>query len=86
MEKGSNGNLNNILSYIATVFTFGHTNSGKTYTMFGNREKNPGIIPLTLETIFAYIYEVKQLNVNFYRNLKLSFYYEYHIWRFIMSN
>lgn len=27
--------------------------------MFGNKDKNPGILPLTLETVFAYIYEVK---------------------------
>jgi hypothetical protein len=46
---------------IVTVLCYGHTSAGKTYTMFGNKDKNPGIIPLTLETIFAYIYEVKVL-------------------------
>ncbi len=43
---------------LATVFCYGHTSAGKTFTMFGNKDKNPGIIPLTFETIFAYIYEV----------------------------
>lgn len=37
---------------------YGHTSAGKTYTMFGNKDKNPGIITLSLESIFAYIYEV----------------------------
>ena len=37
---------------------YGHSGAGKTYTMFGNKDKNPGIIPLTLESLFAYIYEV----------------------------
>ena len=41
------------------VICYGHTSAGKTYTMFGNKDKYPGIVPLTLETIFAYIYEVK---------------------------
>jgi centromeric protein E len=25
--------------------------------MYGHKDKNPGILPLTVETIFAYIYE-----------------------------
>jgi hypothetical protein len=44
--------------YIVSIFCFGHTGSGKYHTMFGNKEKNPGILPLILESIFAYIYEV----------------------------
>jgi hypothetical protein len=47
---------------IVTLFTYGHTGAGKTYTMFGNREKNPGILPLTLESIFAYIYHVSPIH------------------------
>ena len=35
----------------ATIFTYGATGAGKTYTMFGN-EKNPGIIYLTLKELF----------------------------------
>ena len=47
-----------ISKILVSVFCFGHTGAGKSYTMFGSREKSPGIIPLTLESIFAYIYEV----------------------------
>jgi hypothetical protein len=45
-----------------SIFAFGHTGSGKTYTLFGNKDKNPGFLPLTLESLFAYIYEVTFLN------------------------
>ena len=39
----------------ATIFTYGATGAGKTYTMFGN-EKNPGIIYLTLKELFNKIH------------------------------
>lgn len=39
-----------------TVFSYGHTSVGKSHTIFGNKEKAPGFLPLTLESIFAYIY------------------------------
>ena len=35
----------------ATVFAYGATGAGKTYTMLGN-EKEPGIMPLTLKELF----------------------------------
>ena len=35
----------------ATVFAYGATGAGKTYTMLGN-EKEPGIMPLTLNELF----------------------------------
>jgi hypothetical protein len=40
------------------MFCYGHTTSGKTYTMFGNKDKYPGILSLSFESIFSYIYEV----------------------------
>ena len=42
---------------LVTVLCYGHTTAGKTFTMFGNKDKNPGVIPMTLEAIFSYIYE-----------------------------
>jgi len=38
------------------LFSFGHTGSGKSHTLFGNKDKQPGLLPLILESIFAYIY------------------------------
>jgi centromeric protein E len=43
--------------YNGCIFCYGQTGSGKTHTMHGILPKNPGIIPLTIETIFAYIHE-----------------------------
>jgi kinesin family protein 5 len=40
--------------YNATIFAYGTTGSGKTFTMFGD-EKNKGIIPRSCETIFSII-------------------------------
>ena len=40
--------------YNATVFAYGATGAGKTYTMLGN-DANPGIMPLTLEDLFEKI-------------------------------
>ncbi|KAI3642734.1 hypothetical protein MP228_012289 [Amoeboaphelidium protococcarum] len=40
--------------YNATVFCYGQTNSGKTFTMTG-REQQPGLIPCAVEDIFAQI-------------------------------
>eukprot|EP01103_Thecamoeba_quadrilineata_P019019 TRINITY_DN7539_c0_g1_i1.p1 TRINITY_DN7539_c0_g1~~TRINITY_DN7539_c0_g1_i1.p1 ORF type:complete len:667 (-),score=144.54 TRINITY_DN7539_c0_g1_i1:172-2172(-) len=38
----------------AFIFTYGVTNSGKTYTIHGNKE-NPGLLPLILDSVFASI-------------------------------
>ena len=43
--------------YNGTVFMYGQTTSGKTYTMLGNLEK-PGILPCTLRDIFIAISKV----------------------------
>eukprot|EP01087_Luapelamoeba_hula_P022744 TRINITY_DN8230_c0_g1_i2.p1 TRINITY_DN8230_c0_g1~~TRINITY_DN8230_c0_g1_i2.p1 ORF type:complete len:716 (+),score=133.91 TRINITY_DN8230_c0_g1_i2:101-2248(+) len=37
-----------------TIFAYGQTASGKTYTMKGTRN-NPGIIPLAIQDVFSYI-------------------------------
>lgn len=44
--------------YNATVFAYGATGAGKTYTMLGT-EENPGIMPLTLEELFNKIASYK---------------------------
>eukprot|EP00158_Paraphelidium_tribonemae_P008283 Partr_v1_DN28541_c2_g1_i1_m73746 putative Kinesin family len=43
----------------ATVFAYGQTSSGKTYTMMGAGE-NPGVIPLAVEDVFDYIAETSE--------------------------
>lgn len=40
-----------------TVFAYGQTSSGKTYTIQGN-EREPGIIPLGIEQVFSQIRNV----------------------------
>lgn len=37
------------------IFCYGQTGSGKTFTMHGSRKSQPGFVPLTVDTIFAYI-------------------------------
>jgi len=44
------------------LLCFGHTGAGKSFTMTANREKAPGFLPLALESIFAYIYQVSVCN------------------------
>jgi hypothetical protein len=41
-----------------TIFTYGQTASGKTFTMRGDPEQNgqPGLIPLSLKEIFHELY------------------------------
>lgn len=40
--------------YNGTVFAYGQTSSGKTYTMTGTHDQ-PGIIPMAIRDVFAYI-------------------------------
>jgi kinesin family protein 18/19 len=54
--------------YNATVFAYGATGAGKTYTMLGN-ESNPGIMPLTLQELFKKVNKYKD------REYKLKFWY-----------
>ena len=55
--------------YNATVFAYGATGAGKTYTMLGN-DDNPGIMPLTLSELFN---KVKQYSGD--REYKLKLWY-----------
>ena len=57
-----------INGYNATVFAYGATGAGKTYTMLGN-DNNPGIMPLTLKELFN---KVNSFND---REYKLKFWY-----------
>lgn len=43
--------------YNGTLFAYGQTASGKTYTMFGT-DNAEGIVQMALDTIFAKILEV----------------------------
>ncbi|XP_067838435.1 centromere-associated protein E-like [Heptranchias perlo] len=40
--------------YNGTIFAYGQTSSGKTYTMMGNAD-SPGLIPLALHNLFEVI-------------------------------
>lgn len=42
-----------------TIFAYGQTSSGKTFTMKGNHQY-PGIIPLAIQDIFKYIENVRR--------------------------
>ena len=42
-----------------TIFAFGQTCSGKTFTIRGNKE-SPGLIPLSIEEIFRKVEEIKE--------------------------
>ena len=54
--------------YNATVFAYGATGAGKTYTMLGE-EGNPGIMPLTLRELFKEVEKYKE------REYKMKFWY-----------
>lgn len=47
--------------YDSTIFAYGQTASGKTFTLTGTRDQ-PGIIPLAVTDIFAFIRAVCSLN------------------------
>lgn len=49
--------------YHSSVFAYGATGAGKTYTMLGN-ESNPGIIPQTLDDLFIKIEKESKLTGN----------------------
>uniref|UniRef100_A0A182SY47 Kinesin motor domain-containing protein n=1 Tax=Anopheles maculatus TaxID=74869 RepID=A0A182SY47_9DIPT len=42
-----------------TIFAYGQTSSGKTYTMIGN-DREPGVVPLTAMEIFEQIKKIKE--------------------------
>lgn len=67
-----------ITGYNATVFAYGATGAGKTYTMLGS-DNRPGIMGLTLNDLFAQMEMTKEdvkynvtmsyLEVNYWDNL-----------------
>ncbi len=62
-ESGAKPVLTNVLEgYSGTIFAYGQTSSGKTYTMEGilNDEKDMGIIPRINRDIFQYIEELNE--------------------------
>lgn len=44
--------------YVGTVFAYGQTSSGKTFTMTGT-EYQPGVIPMAIQEIFDYMEDVR---------------------------
>lgn len=48
--------LSALEGFNVTIFTYGQTASGKTFTMRGVGDTNPGIIPLALKEIFNELY------------------------------
>ena len=54
-----------------TIFTYGQTTSGKTYTMLGN-VNYPGILPCSLKNLFDLL-EMKKKETNFNYNLYCSY-------------
>ena len=59
--------------YNGTIFAYGQSGSGKTYTMYGNDiqdNENKGLIPRIVEDIFTYVENADQ-NISF--QFKLSF-------------
>ena len=62
--------VNSILEgYNSTIFAYGQTGTGKTFTMEGftynNMDKTRGIIPRTIESIFSYIEKNSNKNTKF---------------------
>ncbi|KAF0989866.1 hypothetical protein HZS_7409, partial [Henneguya salminicola] len=59
--------------YNSTIFVYGQTSSGKTYTMEGDFDENNkrGIIPRIIQDIFAYIYEMDE---NLELHIKVSYF------------
>jgi kinesin family protein 18/19 len=43
-----------LIGYNATIFAYGATGAGKTFTMMGSA-KNPGVIPQTLDYLFEQV-------------------------------
>ncbi|KAJ0098595.1 hypothetical protein Patl1_20895 [Pistacia atlantica] len=55
--------MSSCLLPLGTVFAYGQTNSGKTYTMRGSSNE-PGVIPLAVHDLFNIIQEMFKFNLN----------------------
>ena len=47
--------------YNATLFAYGHTGAGKTYTIFGSGETNKGILQLATEYLIEQLKLTKEM-------------------------
>ena len=56
---GENIVLSCMEGFSGCMFCYGQTGSGKTFTMYGN-QNTPGIVPLSVESIFAFIQETPE--------------------------
>ena len=66
-------NLNYVLDgYNSTIFTYGPTSTGKTYTMNGDNE-NPGIIPRTIVSLFQLKEKLQNSNIDESITLEMSY-------------
>jgi hypothetical protein len=61
-----------VLGFNATIFAYGSTGSGKTYTMTGTRNQ-PGVIPRVIEDIFRGIQHSKSLSKEVMFHVELSY-------------
>ena len=61
-----------VMGYNATIFAYGATGSGKTYTMMGTPQQ-PGITPRAIEDIFRNIDQIKDRDIDALFHVELSF-------------
>eukprot|EP01062_Namystynia_karyoxenos_P032477 TRINITY_DN2396_c0_g1_i2.p1 TRINITY_DN2396_c0_g1~~TRINITY_DN2396_c0_g1_i2.p1 ORF type:complete len:1163 (+),score=477.56 TRINITY_DN2396_c0_g1_i2:89-3577(+) len=59
--------------YNATIFAYGQSGSGKTYTMSGHHDSDPGILPQTLQYFFEKLKESTKLEPKKTFTLRLVF-------------
>lgn len=67
-----------IKGYNATIFAYGAYGAGKSYTMFGNNNNSPGIIPRAIENVFQHVNNSKREELNALFNVEISFIELYH--------
>uniref|UniRef100_A0A3Q0RS27 Kinesin motor domain-containing protein n=1 Tax=Amphilophus citrinellus TaxID=61819 RepID=A0A3Q0RS27_AMPCI len=56
--------VSTVEGYNGTIFAYGQTSSGKTFTMMGS-ERTPGVIPLAVEDVFQTIKNVSTVKVSY---------------------
>ncbi len=61
-----------VMGYNATIFAYGATGSGKTFTMNGTPSQ-PGIIPRAIDDIFKNINQIKDRDIDSLFHVELSF-------------
>lgn len=61
-----------VLGFNATIFAYGATGTGKTYTMTGTRSY-PGVIPRVIEDIFSIIQNTRQQSAGVLFHVELSY-------------